>query len=264
MAGTTTAERGARQQESSGPPLARHLGPRRLRLIAAGALALALVTAGVLWLLYGSSWLRVEGVAVSGTRHLTEGQVRAAAGVPAGTPLVSVDTGAVAARLREELPRIDAVDVSRSWPHGIEVTVTERRPVLLVRKAGKFVEVDDAGVRFATVAQAPEGVPLLDLRPTRSGSAAASLRRFGPSRLVREAVRAAGDLPPAVARATHRVTVRSYDDITLELAGGRTVVWGSAEQGAAKSRALTALMKASPRAAHFDVSAPAAPASSAG
>ena len=46
----------------------------------------------------------------------------------------------------------------------------------------------------------------------------------------------------------------------LELSRGRTVVWGSGEKGAAKARALTALMKAAPKARHFDVSAPTAPA----
>ncbi|MEU5362840.1 FtsQ-type POTRA domain-containing protein [Streptomyces sp. NPDC005925] len=262
MAGTTTAERGERQQESSGPPVVRRLGTRRLRVIAAAALALVLVSAGVLWLLYGSSWLRVERVTVSGTVLLTEAQVREAADVPVGEPLVSVDTDAVASRLREKLLRIDSVDVVRSWPHDIRLKVTERKAVLLVRKAGTFVEVDDGGVRFATVSQAPKGVPLLELRPARSGSAAASLRRFDAARLVREAVRVAGDLPPAVARQTERVTVRSYDDIALELSGGRTVAWGSSEQGGAKSRTLTALMKATPGAGRFDVSAPTAPASS--
>ncbi|MEU0061402.1 cell division protein FtsQ, partial [Streptomyces sp. NPDC006334] len=96
-----------------------------------------------------------------------------------------------------------------------------------------------------------------------SGSAAASLRRFGEARLVREAVRAAGALPAAVARDARLVKVRSYDDISLDLSGGRTVAWGSAEKGAAKARTLTALMKASPDARHFDVSVPTAPASSA-
>ena len=79
---------------------------------------------------------------------------------------------------------------------------------------------------------------------------------------MREAVRVAGAIPAAVARATRSVKVRSYDDISLELNGGRTVAWGSSEKGAAKARTLTALMKASPDARYFDVSVPTAPASS--
>ncbi|MBD0842683.1 MULTISPECIES: cell division protein FtsQ [unclassified Streptomyces] len=262
MAGSTTAERGERQQESSGPLPAPRRRPPRLRTIIILAVALVLLGAGGVWVLYGSNWLRVERVSVSGTRVLTPAQVREAAEVPVGSPLVSVDTDGIESRLRGKLPRIDTVDVVRSWPHGIGLKVTERTPVLIVQKGEKFVEVDEEGVRFATVSEAPKGVPALELSPSRSGSAAASLRRFGEDRLVREAVRVAGAVPAAVADRTRTVKVRSYDDISLELTDGRTVVWGSGEKGAAKARTLTALMKASPDARYFDVSVPTAPASS--
>ncbi|MBT2674973.1 FtsQ-type POTRA domain-containing protein [Streptomyces sp. ISL-14] len=263
MAGPTTAERGERQQESSDPPLARRrLRLSRLRMIIILAVLLALLGAGSVWLLYGSKWLRVERVSVAGTRVLTPAQVREAADVPLGAPLISIDTDAIEARLRRKLPRIDEVDVVRSWPHGIGLKVVERTPVLIVQRGGKFIEVDDEGVRFATVSEAPKGVPALELTVSRSSSAAASLRRFGEDRLVREAVRVAGAIPAAVARVTQVVKVRSYDDISLELGDGRTVAWGSGEKGAAKARTLTALMKASPDARYFDVSVPTAPASS--
>ena len=263
MAGPTTAERGERQQESSDPPLARRLRPTaRLRTIIILLVVLVLLGAGSIWALYGSKWLRVERVSVSGTRVLTPEQVQEVADVPLGAPLISIDTEAIEARLRQELPRIDVVDVVRSWPHGISLKVAERTPVLIVQKDGKFVEVDKEGVRFATVSQPPKGVPALELTVSRSSSAAASLRRFGESRLVREAVRVAGALPDAVARDTQVVKVRSYDDISLALTGGRTVAWGSGEKGGAKARTLTALMKASPDARYFDVGVPTAPASS--
>ncbi|GKQ38068.1 cell division protein FtsQ/DivIB [Streptomyces sp. A012304] len=261
MAGSATAERGARQQESSGPPLVRRWGPRRLRMIIILALAVVLLGTGVVWVLYGSQWLRVERVSVSGTRVLTPDQVREAADVPVGSPLVSVDTGAIAARLRARLPRVDSVDVVRSWPGEIGLKVTERKPVLLVQKGRNFVEVDDKGVRFGTVSQAPQGVPLLEFALAPSSSASASLRRFGEDRLVREAVKVVGDLPSAVARHTRSLKIRSYDDISLEWDDGRTVAWGSAEKGVAKARTLAALLKASPGARHFDVSVPTAPAS---
>ncbi|MFE1253145.1 cell division protein FtsQ/DivIB [Streptomyces fungicidicus] len=262
MAGSTTAERGERKRESSGPPPARRFKRRQLRLIIVLAVALVFLGSGAFWLLYGSDLVRVERVSVSGTGVLTAEQVRRAAEVPLGEQLVSVDTDAIEARLSAALPRIDTVDVVRDWPHEITLKVTERTPVLLVRKGGKFVEVDDDGVRFATVSEAPKGVPALELTVSRTGSAAASLRRFDEDRLTREAVRVAGAIPATVARATRSVKVRSYDDISLELADGRTVAWGSSEKGARKSRTLTALMKAEPGARHFDVSVPTAPASS--
>ncbi|MES9553619.1 MULTISPECIES: FtsQ-type POTRA domain-containing protein [unclassified Streptomyces] len=262
MAGPTTAQRGAAQQKDSParPPRPRPEGrrlPSHRTLIVSGVLTL-LLASGVVWALYGSSWLRTEQVRTTGVDVLTPAEVETAAAVPMGIPLISVDTDVIAARLRQKLPRIDSVDVVRSWPHGIGLKVTERQPVLLVKKGAKFIEVDAKGVRFATVDKSPGGVPLLELKPVQS----ASLRRFGSARLVREAVRVAGELPGGVAKDTRVVRVTSYDSISLELTRGRTVVWGSGEGGPVKVKVLTALMKAAPKAGHFDVSAPTAPAAS--
>ncbi|MGW7083139.1 cell division protein FtsQ/DivIB [Streptomyces sp. NPDC054871] len=261
MAGPTTAER---QKLDSGPPRPPRSRPRmpRPRTLVLSLIALVLFGAGGVWLLYGSQYLRVERVTTSGTRILTPDEVREAAAAPVGAPLISVATDAIEDRLRKRLPRIDSVDVVRSWPHGIGLKVTERKPVLLIEKGGKFVEVDAKGVRFATVGHAPKGVPLLELRPDQE-NAAASLRRFDSHRLRREAVQVAGALPASVARDTRVVKARSYDSISLELSRGRTVAWGSSEKGRTKASTLNALMKAAPKARHFDVSVPTAPASSA-
>ncbi|MYX13174.1 FtsQ-type POTRA domain-containing protein [Streptomyces sp. SID8374] len=260
MAGPTTAQRGAtgRADTPARPP---HIGPeerrisRRTLLILIGVAA-ALLTAFIIWVLYGSSWLRVERVSTTGVEVLTRQEVEAVAAAPIGAPLISVDTGAIEARLRQKLPRIDSVDVVRSWPHRISLKVTERKPVLLVEKGAKFVEVDGRGFRFATVDRAPKGVPLLELKPERS----ASLRRFGSDRLLQEAVQVAGELPKGVAKDTEAVRITSYDAVSLRLTRDRLVIWGSSEDGPEKARVLTALMKAEPKAGQFDVSAPSAPA----
>ncbi|MFI8964542.1 cell division protein FtsQ/DivIB [Streptomyces sp. NPDC053493] len=237
-------------------------GTRRLRVPAPRALlvgfaALVLVAGGV-WALYGSGWFRVEKVSTAGTEVLTPDEVERVAAVPLGAPLVSVDTDGIEARLRAELPRIDSVDVVRSWPHGIGLKVTERRPVLLLEKGGKFIEVDSSAVRFATVSAPPRGVPRLVL----DVAASPSLRRFDADRLLRVAVGVTGELPEKIAQDVRVVRITSFDSITLELGGGRSVFWGSGEDGPVKARVLTALMKATPKAGHFDVSAPTAPASS--
>lgn len=258
MVGPRTVERGKRQSESGPPRPPRSGRLLRSRMLIILLLAVVLGGGGSFWLLYGSPWLRVEHVSVSGTRVLTEAQVRQAADVPLGSPLVSLDTDAIEARLRRKLPRIASADVACSWPGGIGLKVTERSPVLIVPNGGKFVEVDGEGVRFATVSQAPKAVPTLEL--TVSSSAVA--RRFGTGRLIREAARVAQAVPAAVARDTRVLKVRSYDSISLELSDGRSVLWGSDEKGRAKAAALVALMKATPRARHFDVSVPTAPASS--
>lgn len=261
--GTPKAPKPPKPPKGSGPGGPR--GPRPggsregcagVPLVVAGVLLALLLAAGCTWVLYGSSWLRVEKVTATGTEVLTREQVLAAAAVPVGAPLVSVDTDEIEARLRGRLPRIDSVDVVRAWPHGIGLKVTERKPVLLIKKGAQFVEVDASGVRFDTVGQAPAGVPLLELSSKQSPSG----RRFDEERLLREAVQIAGVLPESVRKETAQVKVRSYDSVVLELSGGRSVVWGSGEQGEAKGRALTALLKASPKADRFDVSVPTAPA----
>ncbi|MFI9064913.1 cell division protein FtsQ/DivIB [Streptomyces sp. NPDC053429] len=276
MAGATTAQRGnpgsgrprpkgggpGAPKPPGGPKPSKRTGPRgpgtrsRRVLVLASLVAAVLLAAGGTWVLYGSSWLRVEKVTATGTEVLTGQQVLAAAAVPVGAPLVSIDSDEIESRLRRRLPRIDSVDVVRAWPHGIGLKVTERKPVLLIRKDAKFVEVDASGVRFDTVAKAPAGVPVLELAAEHSPSG----RRFDAERLLHEAVGIAGGLPEAVAKEAVQVKVESYDSVVLQLTRGRTVVWGSGEQGEAKGRALTALLKAAPGAGHFDVSVPTAPA----
>jgi len=269
---TTTAERGGPggPGPDPGPPQAarwtrrpRPAGDRgRRRLLLVLALAPALVLGGcALWVLYGSPWLRVESVTVGGERVLTERRVLAAADVPVGDPLVSVDPEEVERRLLARLPRIDSVDAVRSWPHGIELKVVERRPVVVVAEGARgrgYAEVDDEGVRFGTVAERPGDVPLLTVDLADSPSR----HRFGAGRMRREAVKVAAALPEGVRRDTRTIRVRSYDSITLELTGGRTVVWGSSEDSPAKARSLALVMKAADGAERYDVSVPSAPAAS--
>ncbi|MCR8578116.1 cell division protein FtsQ/DivIB [Streptomyces sp. Isolate_219] len=267
MAGPTTAQRGEKKSPS-GPPSAAAPPGRRfrwerlpLRAPSRRGLIIILVVTVLLgafgvWALYASDWLRAERVSTTGTKVLTPHEVVAAADAPMNAPLASVDTDALARRLRARLPRIKMVDVERSWPHTIGLKVTERVPELLMRAGGKFVEVDAEGVRFATVGTAPKGVPLLEM----TASDSPSLRRFGIDRLRRAAVKVAQDLPAVVHKDVRKVRVRSYDAITLELDGDRTVAWGSREQGPEKAKVLTALLKAAPGGRHFDISVPSAPA----
>lgn len=239
-----------------GPP--RWSARRRRQALLAGLVVLTVLFGGGTWAVYGSSWFRATRVGVDGTRELTPAAVEKAAAVPLGGPLASVDTGAVRKRLLAELPRIEDVDVERSWPHTIRVKVTERTPSAVLKSGKKFTEVDRTGVRFATVDQAPRGVPLVQLTPDQS----ASFRHFGTKGLLRAAIAVAGDLPESLHGRATAIRVRSYDSITVELTGGRMVMWGSAEAGTRKASVLTALMKAQPDATRFDVSAPTAPAAS--
>ncbi|MET9322595.1 FtsQ-type POTRA domain-containing protein [Streptomyces sp. NPDC003038] len=251
MPSFTKSSKPSKSSGPEGPGTRLRRGPALALLVVAVILA-----GGCAWVLYGSSWLRVEKVTTTGTEVLSREQVLSAAAVPVGAPLVSIDTDEIESRVRGRLPRIDSVDVVRAWPHGIGLKVTERKPVLLIKKDSDFVEVDASGVRFDTVPKAPAGVPVLELQAGQSPSA----RRFDEERLLHEAVRVAAGLPEAISEETVQVKVGSYDSVVLELTRGRTVMWGSGEQSDAKGRALTALLKAAPKGDHFNVSVPTAPA----
>ena len=225
-------------------------------------LSLAILTGFTTWALYGSPWLRVEKVSVSGTEKLTVDQVREAAAIASGTPLASVDKAAAQGRVTRALSRVDSVRVVRSWPRAVGLKVTERTPVALLQRPGRqgeYLEVDAKGVRYATVKGRPKGVPLLVIDREK----AADAKRFGSDRLRREAAIVADELPTFVAKDVTTIRVRSYDSISLELTGNRMVMWGSSEYGAAKATSLRALLKAhhkGDKARYFDVSVPSAPA----
>lgn len=247
----------------SGPPPPAQKARRRLRLppgrlIQLGAAAALLLVGCGFWALYGSNWFRIERVSTEGARVLTDKQILRAAAVPEGEPLLSVDRDAVERRLLARLPRLAEADVVRAWPDGIGLHVTERRPELVLKKAGKYVEVDADGVRFAASPTRPRNVPLLAMQAQKPDDRS----YFGVKRLRKEAVRVASALPAQVAAQTRVVKVRSYDHISLELNDGRIVLWGSGERGAPKAASLLALMKASKNAQYFDVSVPSAPAAS--
>lgn len=232
--------------------------PSRRTLVVTLLLALPLAGFGT-WVLYGSQWLRVERVSVhwsSGPQKLAPHQIRSVARIRVGSPLASLDKGAVRNRLLAELPRLASVEVVRGWPDGVTVKVTERRALVLLTTRDGYAEVDADGVVFAAGVPRRRGVPLLEL-PLEPGP---SLRRFGEDRIRQAAVAATASLPEAVRRDTRTVRATSYDAISLELTGNRTVRWGSADDSAAKAEVLALLMEASPGAAHFDVSVPSAPA----
>ncbi|GAA3847557.1 cell division protein FtsQ/DivIB [Streptomyces sedi] len=269
MAGATTAERGeARRQSDAGPPPPGERRRRpgwlpRPRVLIAWTALLAVVGGFGAWALYGSDWLRISRVSVhraEGPEKLTEEQILQAAAVPVGSPMASLDKGAVSGRLRAELPRVDSVDVVRAWPDGVSLKVVERSAVLQEATAEGFAEVDDDGVAFAENAEALEGVPLLELAEADTPS----WRRFGEERVRAEAASVLAALPEEVRGELRLVSVASFDSITLELSDGRTVSWGSAEDSDAKAEALRTLFQAAADARHFDVSAPSVPAASGG
>ncbi|GHJ44950.1 hypothetical protein Cs7R123_22920 [Catellatospora sp. TT07R-123] len=210
------------------------LRPRRRRVLLArlaAATVLALV-AGVLgWLVFASPVLGVHEIYVEGALILDADQVREAAAVPLDTPLARVDTDAVAARVAA-LPPALSVEVSRSWPSTLVITVTERTAVAGVPVGKKYDLFDDHGVIYRTVSSLPAG--LVRVRLATPGPQDVSTQ----SALV--VIRA---LTKELRAELDTLVVDGPARIRLELRGDRIVTWGDAEESADKARVATSLLR---------------------
>jgi cell division protein FtsQ len=203
------------------------------------------IVVGVAWALLGSSLLVVRHVRVTGNGGVPAAQIRAAAGIPGGTPLARLDEAAAARRV-EAIPQILSARVSRSWPDTVVIAVRQRVPALAVAAPGGLFDlVDVDGVVVSRVPARPAGMPLLTAPPARL--------RASPA--VRAAVLVLRGLPAPIRERVTSVIAASAGTVILHLRGRVTVTWGSATDGSAKARELAVLLRTPAWA--IDVSSPA-------
>lgn len=232
---------------------------RRLSVTITVFLVLLAVTGySILW---HTKVFDVRTTTVSGLRVLTRQQVLAAAAITPHEPVAAVDTAAAKARLTA-VPRVKNAWVERSLPHTIAITIVERTPAAaLPRPDGSYQIVDADGVAFDTAATAsaiPAHVPVIHLeqfadpaprdRAETISGALAALRALPAPELSRVlTVSATG---PYAITLTMTASTKKQQSVT--------VFWGGADQPDLKARILAALIGNG--AAHYDLSAPAAPA----
>lgn len=218
------------------------------RLVFALAITLPIVAA-LVWVAWFSPWFAVDSVevqvseAAAAAGPLTTEDVLAAAAVPMGTPLLRVDTGAIAANV-EQLPAVASAEVSRSWPTSLIITVQRREPVAQVSAAGGYDIVDADGVVIRTVPAVEAGVPVVVAT--------------GPGALA--AIEVARQMPEWLRQKVDVVEAGTRNDVRLELRNGSTVYWGSVSDPELKADVLKALLAV--KANYYDVSAPGTPATS--
>ena len=121
--------------------------------VLAGVVLLAVI-GGLVWLVFFSSVLSVKDTEVSGNSYLTDQQILAQAAVPDGEPLATADLDAVRRRVGA-MAAVKTVDVVRSWPDTVAITITERQPIAVVDIDGEIRGMDDEGVLFRDYAKPP-------------------------------------------------------------------------------------------------------------
>jgi len=213
-------------------------------------LAAVAIVAGVAWALLGSRLLVVRSVQVTGAgSQVSRAQVLAAARIPAGLPLIRVDTAAVARRV-DGIRQVQSTQVSRRWPSTVVISVRLRTPVFAVAVPGGYALLDAYGVNVRDSARRPPRLPLLQLTAGTGG--AAGLSSLRPMASAGAAV--LRELPPRIARRVAVVSAPTPAEVSLQLANGAVIVWGDASRSAEKARELALLMRTHARL--YDVSAP--------
>jgi cell division protein FtsQ len=103
----------------------------------------------------------VKAVEVQGETYLSEGEVRAAAGLAKPVDFARVDLEKAQAKLAK-MSRVEKASIVRALPRRIVIRIVERKPVLLVR-AGRLLEADRRGVILPALASGvTPDVPLVD------------------------------------------------------------------------------------------------------
>lgn len=195
-------------------------------------------------LLHGARF-RVAQIQVTGAGAVDPALIRAACGVRLGEPLLSVRTDQVQRRVAA-IPALASVRVSRDWPGTLAVRVTERSPVALAASAAGPLLVDATGYAYQ---------PAPNPAPTLPRLAADRVAPDDPATQAGLAVLTA--LPAQVRDQTQVVTAAGPSDVSLRLAGGKQVRWGSPDQAARKAAVLAALL--TQPGTGYDVTAPDLP-----
>lgn len=199
----------------------------------AGIATLVVLGIVAVWLLLFSSVFAVKHVTVTGTAACTDAElasIQKTVDGSIGSHLINADLGKIRSQM-DALTCVASVVVSRSWPQTIRVAVTTRTPVAVVQTASGLRSIDATGVIFGRRLGRTQGLPLITLSGQVDRSA------------LRGAAEAAGSLPPTILKQVTSITVRTMDDIRLNLTGGRVVFWGSASDSAIKAEVAVQFLR---------------------
>ncbi len=221
------AKRRAQGKSTDAKPVARGK-VRGLKLMVWTVLLVTLFV-GLGLLLYFTPIMAARNIVITGIGAVTQDEVLAAAAVKQGTPLLQVNTDDVAERVAT-IRRVASARVQREYPSTLRITIVERVPVVVKDFPDGPHLFDRDGVDFAT-APPPPNLPYLEVdNPGPSDPA------------TKAALEVMTALPPDVAGQVARVSAPSVAAVTLTLADGREVLWGTTDRTDEKAQKLAALL----------------------
>jgi cell division protein FtsQ len=237
------AKRRARGRAEIDPKPVPRGAVRGLKLVLA-IVVLTTVTVALGLILYFTPVMSARSIIVTGIGAVTREEVLEVASVQPGTPLLQINTDRVAERVAA-LRRVASARVQRQYPSALRITITERIPVVVKDFPDGPHLFDRDGVDFAT-APPPPALPYIDVDSPEPADP-----------VTRAALMVLIALRPEVASQVGRIAAPSVASITLTLADGRTVIWGTNDRTDEKAEKLAALLTQPGRT--YDVSSPDLP-----
>ncbi|PWK88922.1 cell division protein FtsQ [Lentzea atacamensis] len=237
--GRSTRVRPANRRPKSAEYRARRRVILRRRLV---ALLTLLSIVGLTYGVFFTPLLGVRNVDVHGAVVLTDDEVRRAAAIEPGSPLVRLDLRGIRERVAA-VPRIATIEVERQLPGTVRLLITERVPVGSVKLPDGFHLVDSTGMDYAVLPTAAPGVPELVVATPSSTDPA-----------TRAVVGVLNELPEKLRPDVLQVSATSGADVKLTLSGNRVVKWGSSDDTPRKAAVLMVLL--SRPGTTYDVSSP--------
>ena len=192
------------------------------------------------WSLYQSKWFIAQEVTITGNSRLSIEQISAAAAVPIGNSLMSINPEVISEQI-EALPEIKIAIVQRGWPHTILISVTERTPIAVAATASGYNLIDSDGMNAGVVAAPPEGLLVISAQPD--------------SAAMTSAIQALASIPAEWA--ITGLSAATQDSVVANLGSGVIVTLGSGERAAEKVEVAQALIEKGYTV--INVSAPDAP-----
>lgn len=168
--------------------------------------------------------MSVDDITVEGATNLPEDEVRELTGISTGTALGKVDARGAALNVASN-PWVDSATVSRNWPNGIQVTVTEHEPVAWVDIDGQPHLIDREGKDFI-VAPPPLG--------------AVEIRADGD---FEQAVQVASSISDTARPRVRALETEGKYNYKLVLDDDRVVHWGASVDNANKALALETVLQ---------------------
>jgi cell division protein FtsQ len=220
----------------------RSAAPEKKRKSKGPWLVWLLVILGVVtwWSLYQSKWFIAQEVTITGNSRLSAEQISAAAAVPIGNSLMSINPEVISEQI-QALPEVKVATVERGWPHAVLITITERTPIAVAATASGYNLIDADGLNAGVVAAPPKGLLVIAAEPD--------------SPAMSNAIQALAAIP-----AEWKITglsAKTQDSVIATLSNGVVITLGSGERAADKVEVAEALMEKGYTI--INVSAPDAP-----